>query len=1158
MPLDRYTGSGPTVTPTIRDKEEDILPVPTPGIPRSEGGPASDRFQAINPRSDADIREAEQASQVRSAMLGRTSISPASPSGRPGFGQIVSDAISQEWMGSWALRQMGGEDYDLDPDFALDRLEKPQHDRIFGGLSTEEIETYGNMLEEAVSYEHARSIRRRIDDLREIEGRLADAGAVGVAARVGAAIFDPVAIGVTLATEGMAAPLVWGGKISRVQRAVRAGLLAGTANAGIEGFIASQDPLRGVDDVAIAGAAGMVLGGTVGAAFGRSPAQVELDTAMARAGQRAIDEMTVEQGMRSGLTPTEGNAPSFMLSQTQEDGEIVNEIVQAGRIEGETVEQGGGSTGAMLNPVMDDFLSETDEELLERARRLRPNRKDVWGQFDMYSQLARSEHPMVAQLADMLSPNPSGVRTSGRAQDATAWEIATNVYNTRMTQVNRSFNNAFSRYMKEQGEGWWNRFVKREEFARAVGKAVRDPNSARSQAVSEAADEIRRVNKSLLEDVKRVGARGFDEVDENANYLMRVHSLERLTEVRRKFGDATVNNMLARSIMKGSGMADEEFDTADRLARTYLRTLDRSGWNVDMGTATMFSNDQREWLAEAIKKELGDAGEVIDDQMIEDMLYTVQRSGDGRTSRAKRRLRLDESFRMRVTDPKTGQETTLGVEDILEDNAEVIMNSYVRQMGGIIGMAEKGFKGANDYDNFVNRTRRTAQKAGMTNPQKLEEQLAIAETMKRGVMGQPLTDLHKFASMRRVGRALRDYNFARVMGQVGFAQVAEIGTVVGQMGFRATLSHVPALGKVFRRMRNGELDDDLARELEAVVAPGTDRLLQTPLDRYDDLNIPEMRTANRTDKALNIGTRVVADASFMHPINMALERMASRAAIQRFANMASGSGRKLSKKRLLSLGLNEEDAEAVFDQMRKHVGFTEGAITGRKVKALNLDQWDPQTARKFQFALQRWMRRAIQKNDIGDMAQFMTTDVGKIIFQFRSFMMVSWAKQLLHGVRMADFETFSSFTGSMMMGALGYSLMTYANSQGREDQKRYLEERLNPQALANSAFYRSGFSSLLPTAIDTGTMVTGQEPLFAYARTTGLASDIFGNPTFDLIDSLSKSGRAAVAPIVNDDYRFSKQDYREITRALAFQNVTGVRNALEVLGNEMNLPTFSD
>ncbi len=1062
--------------------------------------------------------------------------------------QVIKDAIDTEWLGSWALDAMQMPEFDPDPNFTYEGLNEKQHNEIFGGLNAEEIELFSDRLSEATSFAHAQAIRMQLEDIRAVEQRLQDQGLTGTAARVAAAVLDPVAIGAAVATEGWAAPAIWGTKISRIQRAVRAGALTGTINASVEGAIAQFDPYRTLNDVAIAGATGVVFGAGAGAIFGKSPAQIEIDRALAENAHKLIDDITLEEGIAEGLT---GDLPRQVVTTVRDDGTIVTDEI--------TAEAGsfGGSVSAAFNPTMEDFTSKQVQDKCALAEKYRPVAGDVTAQWDMYAQVARSKHPMVSFAGDLLTPNPSGVRTTGRAQGATAWEVSTNVFNTQMTGVNRAFNQSFKGWASENGVGWVERIKARDDFAKAVGRTVRDPSYSPDKYVQQAADAIRQTNRNLLELAKKAGVKGFDEVPENASYLMRVHSLQRWTELRQRFGDTTVDLLLTRAIMRGSGDLDE--DSAGAIATAYRRVVDRAGWGVDQGSSTMFSNDQREWLRELLTKELKEAGHAIPDEKIEDMLYVTQRDNQGKSARAKRRLGLDETFSMRVIDPQTGRPETLSVQDLFEDHAEVIMQTYVRQMAGIIGLARQGFRGLNDFDNWVNDVRKSASKVEGYTPVKMEEEIAVLNTLKKGVLGQPLTDLNRFVGMRRAGRMLRDYNFARVMGKVGFAQIAEIGNVLGQFGMRATLKHMPSLRRLFKRIETGELDDQLARELEAMVAPGTDRILQNPLGRFDDMDLPEMQKANNIDRGLNIGTRVVADVSFMHPINIALERMGARAAVQRFADMANGTGRKLSRKRLLSLGMDEAMAERVFEQMRKHVGFTEGPLTGKKVSTINLDDWDDAVARDaFTFSLQRWLRRAIQKNDIGDLAQFMTTDVGKIIFQFRSFMMVSWAKQTIHGVRMADFETYASFLGSLMFGALGYALMVGSSAPGRDDADEYLREQLNPSALGSAAFYRSGWASILPIGIDTGVEMSGNDPIFAHARATGMsAGAFFGNPSVDLLDNTLKGFRGVVASSLNPDYEFSERDYNALTRTLALQNANGIQNGLNLLGASLDLPETS-
>ncbi|WP_204351298.1 hypothetical protein, partial [Serratia marcescens] len=68
------------------------------------------------------------------------------------------------------------------------------------------------------------------------------------------------------------------------------------------------------------------------------------------------------------------------------------------------------------------------------------------------------------------------------------------------------------------------------------------------------------------------------------------------------------------------------------------------------------------------------------------------------------------------------------------------------------------------------------------------------------------------------------YNFVRVMNQVGFAQVAEIGMITGGLGLRTAISAMPSLRSLLRDARTGHLKDELAHELEWISTAGTDTL----------------------------------------------------------------------------------------------------------------------------------------------------------------------------------------------------------------------------------------------------------------------------------------------------------------------------------------------
>ena len=77
-----------------------------------------------------------------------------------------------------------------------------------------------------------------------------------------------------------------------------------------------------------------------------------------------------------------------------------------------------------------------------------------------------------------------------------------------------------------------------------------------------------------------------------------------------------------------------------------------------------------------------------------------------------------------------------------------------------------------------------------------------------------------------------DYNFLRVMNQDGFAQISELGNAVSIDGVTALIRVVPDFKKMLKRAENGQLEDKLSRELEALVAPGVDRTIMQSMNKF--------------------------------------------------------------------------------------------------------------------------------------------------------------------------------------------------------------------------------------------------------------------------------------------------------------------------------------
>lgn len=166
------------------------------------------------------------------------------------------------------------------------------------------------------------------------------------------------------------------------------------------------------------------------------------------------------------------------------------------------------------------------------------------------------------------------------------------------------------------------------------------------------------------------------------------------------------------------------------------------------------------------------------------------------------------------------------------------------------------------------------------------------------------------SAFMRVTRLLQDFNFIRLMNQVGFAQFAELGNAVQVGGIRGLIRVVPEFKAMIKRAENGELTDPVLRDIEAFYGTGAERMTNQMIHRLDQLetNSPYGRGtvdgmqrgfSGIVDRTLDVAQRgadrakrLTADISGMAPITLGLERGTSRIVMQTIADMAF-SGKNL-------------------------------------------------------------------------------------------------------------------------------------------------------------------------------------------------------------------------------------------------------------------------
>lgn len=781
--------------------------------------------------------------------------------------------------------------------------------------------------------------------------------------------------------------------------------------------------------------------------------------------------------------------------------------------------------------------------------------------YDIAGRLGTSPNGKVRELKDTLVEDSVG-NADGSKNSIGATEWQNRIHRTQQARFYRAVIPEFKKWGQNRGLGFLKREARRSEFMSEVSKAKRlgsgadvSPEAARAaKAIQAQFDEYYELakNPKYYEGGYEQPIRGFDAVKgPNPNYVPRIVDRGMVSELISEFGDKNVRALYTRAILRANSDLTQE--QAEAVARSYVKTIRKHGEGMELKNDAVLRGEDVDQMKEMLTKE-GGLDPIVADDIVDRFRPEASRSPEkantgGLTGRARRRTLLDEgaSIEMRSIDGTNSR--VVSIEEFYDNDIERLFNMYSRQMSGSVALARSGFRSRSEWDTMLDiiRSNRPDNPNRYTQG-RLEEDIKNLEFIYRSLLGIP----HETQSVwTDVGQMALNYNFLRVLNQVGFAQLSEIGNTLGHVNWKAAAASVPRLKSMVRDAQSGKLSDDVLEELEYALGNGTDLLRGVVSSRWDNFDQqPHMNSAsrfiNKTDTVLEYGKRVGSITSGMTPMNTYLQRWSGKAITQQVLDMANGTKAYSARRIASDFGMNTEDLDRVMGQMRKHAYVEDGAFIKKKVKKINLSDWDdPEAAEMFLSAVHRLTRRIVQENDPGDVHRWMGTTLGRILTQFRSFTLVSHSKQLLRGIDMADGKTAKAFSLTTLAAGLGYIAKTHVNSLGREDREEYLEKRLSSGAIAANAFGRSTYAALMPTAIDSMYVALGgEDPVFSYGRTTGLSSAVLaGNPTADLISSAYRFGfRDAPRSLVGAE-DFTQNDARNALSLLPFQNAIGIQNA---------------
>jgi len=1009
---------------------------------------------------------------------------------------------------------------------------------------------------DARSEEHFYDIEKQVKERLETEAEISKLGWKGFGARMVAAVADPAAIALSVATipfGGYGAYATVPSKIMRLKRALKFGAIVAGENAAIEAGLVGLDKYKNPIDIAYASLAGFTLGSPAGW-FGRVNAKTNATPKEIVKSYKKLD------------------AAAEKYKQTLELQEI-QEFAQKNNLE--------------LNP---QFIKNKRMILSKEANSMNPKVVDdvrnepgvgsYWEEkfkkthlrFDISSQLNRSPDPIIRRFRETFVNDPVVGNTKG--DTAIDWKNRTQYqtmydYNNYREIALRSFKKA------NKDVSFKSQFDIEERFEAVMSDLKEFPE--RFDMSNEVTIEMRNLSKlatkafdDTLDVVAQTGREGWDEIAGRRvpNYIPHVHSPSKVQRAIDDYGIDQVELVFANALRDLKGDLGDKLFT--RMIKRIVGKISNSryyGQETDLARAFQGSNI-------AVVREFLEGLDLTEEQ-IKIILAKIQK-GTGNTldPNARTRLPFDLNARIDIKNNKTGTIDSLSIKDLTERNLTRLLKRYNQQVLGAAAMARFGnFKNNKEYVDFLKEVK----ERGEANPKykNIYRDVENIEVIVSSLTGKqsPLEkggDPNGF--MRRMARLAQDYNFLRLFGQVGFAQGAELYQAVSEVGLKTFLQANPGFKDILNKLRAGEVkfDDEILEELRSQGVPvGLDKFMHSPVGRLDnELDIPLDSTGSRLDATELYAAkakRFVADISFLNPMTMYSQIIAGRGLALKISNNVNDLIKKhkttkvfdkLSKGdqvRYKYFGWNEKEFNQIADQISKHSVYKDG-----KYQGIGLDNWTPEARSHYSVGMQRFIDRVVQRNDVGVMNRWFTTDYTRILTQFRTFTLGSYTKQLMNRLyvlaetRGKDFQTYSAFMASMVGAVQFYAVQSYINSFGRKDQKQYLEKRLSPENLAKIGFLRSSWSSLIPGAIDTALYPFLDDLPFSYGRNTDLASNFLsGIPTINLVSSTFDTTRNLTKMAFDPTYQPSKRDIQNGLSLIALQNALIIKNVNNMIVDEL-------
>lgn len=469
------------------------------------------------------------------------------------------------------------------------------------------------------------------------------------------------------------------------------------------------------------------------------------------------------------------------------------------------------------------------------------------------------------------------------------------------------------------------------------------------------------------------------------------------------------------------------------------------------------------------------------------------------------------------------------IEEYLESDISFVMESYIEQIApeieltakfGKIDLGEQISKISEEYNELI-ATAKTPKERAALEAQRSNDVRDIEAMRDRllGTYGAPKDPRSFFV---RAGRVMRNVNFLRLLGGMAISSFTDLARPIMQHGLRRSL---PVLAKMLTNMNQIKIAKADLKDM----AIGLETVLSTRTRTMADLADPYSRRSF-VERGLKWSTQKFGNWTLMNQWNDTMKAWNGLTVQSRILKNAEdlASGGQLSKgdiRKMAQLGIDTDMLHRISAEFKKHGEEVDGLLTGHS------DKWDDQHARDaFQNAILKDTDSSVVTPGIGDTPLMMSSETGKMIMQFKTFIFASHNRVLVSGIQQGDA---AFYTGALIQVALG--AMVYAMKQKLSGR----EVDTSPGNLVKEGLDRAGMIGWMAEPLNALENVSGGRfglgamfgapPMSRYQNRNAIGAML--GPSFDLGGDISNIANG----VLNGE--FDDKQIHATRKVLPFQNL---------------------